>query len=188
MRGAQSVTLQPHHILSLPRAFFVLKKNNILRFGTHSNLHRMLPLSRKMTRQHHQMLHLSRKTTFTKSDTWTSPNTAPATSSNAAPVTQNDFHEKWHLNFTEYCACHETWHANIIKCWSSSHMKRHSQCAEQQWKIQHFALQLSFQISPNAAPATKSDTWTSPSAAPATQNHSHDWSWSLTKRYLQCAG
>ena len=30
------------------------------------------------------------------------------------------------------------------------------------WKIQHFALRLSFQISPNTAPATKSDTWTSP--------------------------
>ena len=30
------------------------------------------------------------------------------------------------------------------------------------WKIQHFALRLSFQISPNAAPAMKSDTWTSP--------------------------
>ena len=30
------------------------------------------------------------------------------------------------------------------------------------WKIQHFALRLSFQISPNTAPATKSDTSTSP--------------------------
>ena len=39
----------------------------------------------------------------------------------------------------------------------------------------------------SAAPATKSNTWTSPSAAPATQNHSNDWSWSLMKRYLQCA-
>ena len=38
------------------------------------------------------------------------------------------------------------------------------------WKIQHFALPLSFQISPNAAPATKSDTWTSPNNAPATKS------------------
>ena len=35
------------------------------------------------------------------------------------------------------------------------------------WKIQHFALRLSFQISPNAAPATKSDSSTSPNTAPA---------------------
>ena len=52
------------------------------------------------------------------------------------------------------------------------------------WKIQRFTLRLSFQISPNAAPptksdsaispsavpATKNDTWTSPNAAPATKN------------------
>ena len=41
------------------------------------------------------------------------------------------------------------------------------------WKIQHFALRLSFQISPNTA-ATKCDC--------------HDWSSSHMKRYLQCAG
>ena len=51
----------------------------------------------------------------TKSDTWTSPSTAPVTKSetgtspNTAPATQNDSH-----------------------AWSSSHMKRHLQCAEQQ--------------------------------------------------------
>ena len=55
------------------------------------------------------------------------------------------------------------------------------------WKTQHFAPRLTFKNSPSAAPATKSNTWTSPSAAPATQNHSNDWSWSLMKRYLQCA-
>ena len=55
------------------------------------------------------------------------------------------------------------------------------------WKIQGFALRLSFQISPNAAPATKSDTATSPNTAPATQNDSHDCSAPLVNRYLQCA-
>ena len=55
------------------------------------------------------------------------------------------------------------------------------------WKIQHFALRLSFQISPNTAPTTKSDTSTSPNTAPATQNDSHHWSsWHVT-RHLQCA-
>ena len=38
------------------------------------------------------------------------------------------------------------------------------------WKLQRFQLRLSFQISPHAAPATKSDTWTSPNAAPATKS------------------
>ena len=40
------------------------------------------------------------------------------------------------------------------------------------WKIQHFAPRLTFKNLPSAAPATKSNTWTSPSAAPATQNDS----------------
>ena len=43
-------------------------------------------------------------------------------------------------------------------------------------KIQHSALGLSPKIARNAAPATKSDTPTSPNTAPATKNHSHD-SW-----------
>ena len=50
-------------------------------------------------------------------------------------------HEKWHLNFTKYCPCHEKWSwtspntapPTKSNChdWSSSHMKRHLQCAEQ---------------------------------------------------------
>ena len=42
-------------------------------------------------------------------------------------------------------------------------------------------------MSPNAAPATKSDNPTSPNTAPATQNASHDWSASHMKRHLECA-
>ena len=39
------------------------------------------------------------------------------------------------------------------------------------WKLQHACLAPAIlQISPNAAPATKSDTWTSPNAAPATKS------------------
>ena len=38
------------------------------------------------------------------------------------------------------------------------------------WKMQHFELRLSFQISPSSAPTTQSDTWTSPSTAPATKS------------------
>ena len=42
-------------------------------------------------------------------------------------------------------------------------------------------------MSPNAAPATKSHTPTSPNTAPGTQNASHDWSASHMKRHLECA-
>ena len=38
------------------------------------------------------------------------------------------------------------------------------------WKTQHFALRLSFQISPSTVPTTKSNTWTSPSTAPTTKS------------------
>ena len=55
------------------------------------------------------------------------------------------------------------------------------------WKLQHFALRLSTQISPNTAPATKSDTPRSPNTAPATQNDSHDWCPPHMKRHFQCA-
>ena len=40
-------------------------------------------------------------------------------------------HEKWHFNFTEYCACHAKWLSWYCHDWSSSHMKRYLQCAEQ---------------------------------------------------------
>ena len=188
--------------------------------------------------QHHQMLHLPRKTTriIYPRDIWNIIYNArrnrhhPPTSPNTAPATQNDSH-----------------------AWSSSHMERHLQCVEQQaspsnqillrlprksalqnlseilrerlkrqfqcaadstmirpwtrhlaparsprlffalrrrilyWKLQHFALRLSIQISPNTVPATKSDTPTSPSAAPATQNDSHHLSSWHMQRYLKCA-
>ena len=39
------------------------------------------------------------------------------------------------------------------------------------WKIQRFAPNLTFKHSLSAAPATKSDTWTSPSTAPATKSN-----------------
>ena len=159
----------------------------------------------------------------TKSATWPSPSTAPATKSNTwpspstAPATQNDSHAwssshmKRHLQceeqqmspskLTKYCACHAKWPPNIWQkfaenSWNvisnarpiraksewSDHEPVSPQPAAQQrlpfalrtsilyWKIQDFALRLSFQISPSTAPATKSDTWPSPSTAPVTKS------------------
>ena len=164
----------------------------------------------------------------TKSNTWTSPSTAPTTKSDTwpspstAPATQNDS-QAWssshmkrhfqcaekqmsHSKLTKYCACHAKWPCNIwqkfaknswnvisnarpIRAWSENdpitfrdRLTVSPQPATQQrllfalqtnglyWKIQHFALRLSFQISPSTAPTTKSNTWTSPSTAPTTKS------------------
>ena len=208
----------------------------------------------------------------TQSDTWTSPSTAPTTKSDTwpspstAPATQNDSqawsssHMKRHFQcaqkqmspskLTKYCACHAKWPSNICRnlrktAETSFPMRGRSEtvprpfrawsetvCVSPQpatqprllfalrtnglyWKIQHFALRLSFQISPSPAPTTQSDTWTSPSTAPttktdtwtspstapttksdtwpspstapATQNDSQAWSSSHMKRHFQCA-
>ena len=218
----------------------------------------------------------------------------PPMSPSTVPATKNDSHHwsSWHMkrhwqcaeqqaspsNLTKCCACHEKWLASLIlgtyetsftmrgatgirlqrhqilrlprkvalqnqRKICRKQLKRQFQCATDPsmirawtrhlapsrsprllfalrrrilyWKLQHFALRLSTQISPNTVPATKSDTPTSPSAAPATksdtprspntvpatksdaptspntapatQNDSHDWCPSHMKRHLQCA-
>ena len=52
------------------------------------------------------------------------------------------------------------------------------------WKIQRFAPNLTFKHSPSAAPATKSNTWTSPSTAPATK--SNTWTSPSTAPATKC--
>ena len=149
----------------------------------------------------------------TKSDTWTSPNTAPATKNDSTAVSSS--HMKRHFqcaeqqvslsNLPKYCTCHEKWHCKMskkisknrwnvisnagpIRPWSENDpsmiraWKRKPQPASQPrllfdlttsifyCKIQRFAPNLTFKPSPNTAPATKSDTWTSPSTAPATKS------------------
>ena len=83
---------------------------------------------------------------------------------------------------------------NMIRPWNCKTEPVHSQSLlfppRQRilyWKLQHFALRLSTQISPNTAPATKSDAPRSPNTAPATQHDSHDWCPSPITRHLQCA-
>ena len=98
----------------------------------------------------------------------------PPTSPNTAPATQNESHD-----------------------WSTSHMKRHLQCAEQQASLQpHQILRLprkmNLMIDPhhiwNVIYNARSDRNlppTSPNTAPATQKERHDWSASHMKRHLQ---
>ena len=152
---------------SSPRAFSIEKYNVSRNRSYYSNLHQntapatksatckispnTAPATKQVTLSLHQVLRLPRKVT-----TSTSPSTAPD-------------HEKWHLNFTKYCACHEKWHLNFTK-YCACHEKwllvtSPTYCAcHEKWHLKH---------SPSTVPATKSDTWTSPNTAPVTQKVSH---------------
>ena len=96
---------------------FCIENYNISRSGYLLKFHRILRLPRKVTLQPHQMLLLPRKMMriIDCRRIWNviynaqSNRHRPPTSPNTAPATQNDSHD-----------------------WSSSHMKRHLQCAEQQ--------------------------------------------------------
>ena len=187
MRGATAHTLQPHQILRLPR------KMNLM-----IDAHHIWNVIYNARSNRHQLP--------------TSPNTAPATQNQHTTSDRNllktgetsfpmrDRSETDPRPFRAY--------PTMIRP-----RKRKPQPAAPprllfalarsrfHWKLQRFPLRLSFQISPHAAPATKSDTWTSPNAAPgtksdtwtspntapATQTESHDWCTSHLKRHLQCA-
>ena len=102
---------------SRPPQVFCIEKYNISRSGYHSKFHQILRLPRKVTLQLHQILRLPRKMNLiiNPRHTWNAIYNArnnrwhPPTSPNTAPATQND--------------CHD---------WSSSHMQRYLQYAEQQ--------------------------------------------------------
>ena len=101
---------------SSPRAFSI-EKYNVSRPILHSNLHQILRLPRKVPLELHQILRLSRRKTriFSPHHIWNVIYSARSnrchhpTSPNTAPATKND-----------------------STALSSSHMKRHFQCAEQQ--------------------------------------------------------
>ena len=104
------------HFSSSPRAFSI-EKYNVSRPILHSNLHQILRLPRKVPLELHQILRLSRRKTHILSPhrIWNVIYSARSnrchhpTSPNTAPATKND-----------------------STALSSSHMKRHFQCAEQQ--------------------------------------------------------
>ena len=195
----QSATRLATEVTARPQAFSI-EKCNLSRPILHSNihhvlrlpqkvtleLHQVLRLPRKVTLEPHQMLHLPRKVTpmLDPRHIWkliynsrsnrchhpTSPNTAPAT--------------KKHCSISEKISengSHVISNAGPIREWSE-HETVSPQPASQPrllfglatsifyWKIQRFAPNLTFKHSPSAAPATKSDSWTSPSTAPATKS------------------
>ena len=138
MRGATSITLQPHQILRLPRKIAFQNLREIVR---------------KQLKRHFQ---------------------CAADSSMIRPWSEHD--------------------PTMIRPWNCKTEPVRSQSLLfpprrriLYWKLQHFALRLSTQISPNTAPARKSDTPRSPNTAPATLHDSHDWCPSHMTRHLQCA-
>ena len=194
---------------------FCIENYNISRAGYLLKFHRILRLPRKVTLQPHQMLRLPRKmmriidcrriwnviynARSNRHHPPTSPNTAPA-KQNCTPKSKkylpktaeaSQFQCGDDSSMIRPWSEHDT---NMIRPWT-----RHLAPARSPrllfalrrrilyWKLQRFARRRSTQISPNTAPATKSDPPTSPNTAPATQNGSHDWSSSRMERHLQCA-
>ena len=153
MRGATGVTIQPHQILRLPRKVTPMLDPchiwNVI-YTARSN------------RCHHP----------------TSPNTAPATKNDTATC-QKKCPKTDETSFPMRGRSEHD--PTMIRPWSD-HETVSPQPASQlrllfepttsifYCKIQRFAPNLTFQLSPSTAPATKSDTWTSPNTAPATKS------------------
>ena len=166
MRGATSITLQPHQMLPLPR-----KMTHII-----DCRHLWNVIYNARSNRHHPP---------------TSPNTAPATQ-NCTPKSKTNLPKTAEASIPMRGRFDHD--PSMIRAWT-----RHLAPARSPrlllalrrrilyWKLQHFALRLSTQISPNTAPATKSDAPRSPNTAPATQNDSHDWCPPHMKRHFQCA-
>ena len=220
------VTLELHQVLRLPRKV-TLELHQVLRLPRKVtlDLHQVLRLPRKVTLDLHQVLRLPHRMTrrLDPRHIWNvisnvrrnkchppnSPNTAPATQNNHATSGRN-LRKTAETSFPMRGRSEHD--PRMIRSRSET-VSVSPQPATQQrllfalqtnglyWKIQHFALRLSFQISPSTAPTTKSNTWTSPSTAPttksdtwpspstapATQNDSQAWSSSHMKRHFQCA-
>ena len=166
MRGATSITLQPHQMLPLPR-----KMMRIIDCRRICNV-----IYNARSNRHHPP---------------TSPNTAPATQ-NCTPKSKKNWPKTAEASIPIRGRFEHD--PTMIRAWT-----RHLAPARWPrllfalrrrilyWKLQRFALRLSIQISPNTAPATKSDTPRSPNTAPATQNDSHDWCPAHMTRHLQRA-
>ena len=113
-----------------------------------------------------------------KSDTPRSPNTAPATQ-NCIPKSQRNFPKTVEVSFTVHGRFDHD--PTMIRAWSEHRPSSRTRPFDEvtfsrfgdAFCIENYniiALRLSTQISPNTAPATKSDTATSANTAPATKS------------------
>ena len=191
LRLPRKLTLELHQVLRLPRKV-TLELHQVLRLPRKVTLelHQVLRLPRKVTLDLHQVLRLPHRMTRRLA-----PRHIWNVISNAR---SNKCHLQTHhilrlprkmtiQHMAEICGKQLKRHfqcaadPNMIRSRSET-VSVSPQPATQQrllfalrtnglyWKIQHFALRLSFQISPSTAPTTKSDTSTSPSTAPTTQS------------------
>ena len=142
MRGAAGVTIQPRHILRLPRKMTLqdvkenLQKQVKRHFQCGADPTMIRPWSEhdpSMIREWKRkpqpasqvrlLCEVPRSIFYCKIQRFApnltvklSPNTAPATKSDTTNFTKYcACHEKCHLNVTKYCTCHEKWHLNFTK-------------------------------------------------------------------------
>ena len=220
MRKATGVTIQPHQILRLSRReTHILSHHHIWNviYNARSNMchHPTSPNTAPAT-----------KNDWTALSSWHMKPHFQCAEQQVSCSNLTKYcacHEKWHCKISKKISKNR-WNvisnAGPIRAWSENDptmirpWKRKPQPASQvrllfevprsifYCKIQRFAPNLTFKPSPSAAPATKSDTWTSPSAAPATQtdttwispntapttkNKSYAWSSLHMKPHFQCA-
>ena len=183
MRGATDLILQHHQMLCLPRKMtriilvtyetsFTMRGATCITFQPHQ----MLPLPRKMMRitDCRDICNVIYNARSNRHHPPTSPNTVPATQ-NYTPKSKKNLPKTAEASIPmRGRSDHDptTWTRHL----APAHSPRLLFTLRRRilyWKLQHFALRLSIQISPNTAPATKNDA--------------HHWlSWHM-KRHLQCA-
>ena len=174
-----------------PPQAFCIENYNISRSGYHSKFHRILRLPRKVTVQHHQILRswlilVTHETLFTMRGATSVIVQTHQILRLPRKMTLQNFAKFSRKQLKRHFQCGAD--PRMIRAGSENDpswirpWNRHPQPASQPrllfrttttflyWKLQHFALRLSFQISPNTAPTTKSDTSTSPNTAPATKS------------------
>ena len=188
MRKATRVTIQPHQILRLSRReTHILSHHHIWNviYNARSNMchHPTSPNTAPAT-----------KNDWTPLSSWHMKPHFQCAEQQVSCSNLTKYcacHEKWHCKISKKIS-KKRWNvisnAGPIRAWSDHDpsmirpWKRKPQPASQvrllfqlttsifYCKIQRFAPNLTFKPSPNTAPATKSDTWTSPSTAPATKS------------------
>ena len=136
MRGATSVTFQPHQILRLPRKMITQNlteicwkqvKRHLNGRSEHDPSMIRAWTRRPATRRATEVTFRARHKHFVlKHATFR----APASFPNFARCCT--CHEKWHLNFTKYCACHQKWLLSFTKycaCHEKSRLNLTKYCA-----------------------------------------------------------
>ena len=132
LRLPRKVTLERHQVLRLPRKV-TLELHQVLRLPLKVTLelHQILRLPRKVTLERHQVLHLPRKVTLDLHQILRLPR---------RKTHLLNHHHVWNLIYNKGSnRCHHPTSPNTAPAtrndshaWSSSHMKHHFQCAEQQ--------------------------------------------------------